>query len=132
MKTPWNKPLCAYIFECMYFYFFRVCCLELKCCIKLSAHFEDLPFGKLVLAYISSVITKMPFYSFSLQYWILLFFLITAALLGKNMQLEFLWLLLSLNFILSIYKVSFVNCLLMFIVLLLLGCEKFFFNVTAF
>lgn len=69
----------------------------------------------------------MPFYSFSLQYWILLFFLITAALLGKNMQLEFLWLLLSLNFIFSIYKVSFVNCLLMFIVLLLLGCEKFFF-----
>ena len=50
-----------------------------------SAHFEDLPLGKLVLAYISPVITKMPFYSYSLQYWILLFFLITATPLGKNM-----------------------------------------------
>lgn len=90
MKTHQNKPLCAYIFECMYFYFFRVCCLELKCCIKLSAHFEDLPLGKLVLAYISPVITNMPFYSYSLQYWILLFFLITATPLGKNMQLAFL------------------------------------------
>lgn len=90
MKTHQNKPLCAYIFECMCFYFFRVCCLELKRCIKLSAHFEDLPLGKLVLAYISPVITKMPFYSYSLQYWIQLFFLITATPLGKNMQLEFL------------------------------------------